>query len=68
MAKDSPVTITLRLPRTTRDLLKQAATFERRSMANMVEVLILKHCEERGTSAIPTPAKRPRSKTSVKKQ
>ena len=45
MPKDTPVTVTLRVTQTTRDLLKQAAELDHRSMANMVEVLILNHCK-----------------------
>ena len=45
MTKESPVTVTLRIARPTRDLLKRAAERDHRSMANMVEVLILRHCE-----------------------
>jgi len=45
MAKEPAVTITLRISPAIRDLLKQAAEKDRRSMANMVEVLILRHCE-----------------------
>lgn len=50
MAKESAVTITLRITQATRDLLKQAAEKDHRSMANMVEVLILRHCEVNGLS------------------
>jgi hypothetical protein len=45
MSKDAPVTVTLRIARSTKDLLKHAAKRDHRSMANMVEVLILRHCE-----------------------
>jgi uncharacterized protein (DUF1778 family) len=45
MAKEAAVTITLRITRATRDLLREAAERDHRSMANMVEVLILRHCE-----------------------
>lgn len=53
MEKDAPVTVTLRIAQTTRDLLKRAADLDHRSMANMVEVLILRHCEANGVSVSP---------------
>lgn len=59
MAKESAVTMTLRITQETRDLLKRAAEKDHRSMANMVEVLILRHCEANG---IPGVAKRSAAK------
>lgn len=53
MAKESAITITLRITQATRDLLKQAAEKDHRSMANMVEVLILRHCEANRISVVP---------------
>lgn len=53
MAKDTPVTVTLRIARSTKDLLQAAAEDDHRSMANMVEVLILKHCKEHAISVAP---------------
>jgi predicted HicB family RNase H-like nuclease len=50
MAKETSVTVTLRITETVRELLRAAAEKDRRSMANMVEVLILKHCEANGIS------------------
>lgn len=50
MTKETAVTITLRLSQATRDLLKQAAERDHRSMANMLEVLIIRHCEANGIS------------------
>ena len=50
MTKPSAVTVTLRLDKAIKDLLQAAADKEHRSMANMIEVLILRHCE---ASAIP---------------
>ena len=55
MAKEKPVTITLRVAPKTRDLLKLASDKDCRSMSNMVEVMIRKHCESHG---IPLDAKR----------
>lgn len=59
MAKESAVTITLRIKQDTRDLLKRAAEKDHRSMANMVEVLILRYCESNGIAVRGTRAKRP---------
>jgi hypothetical protein len=53
MAKEPIVTVTLRVPETVRELLRAAAEEDHRSMANMVEVLILKHCKERSISVSP---------------
>lgn len=51
MAKpSSPITVTLRLDKAIKELLQVAADHEHRSMANMVEVLILRHCEANGIS------------------
>jgi hypothetical protein len=40
----------MRVPQTIRELLRSAAEKDRRSMANMLEVLILRHCEANGIS------------------
>ncbi len=48
MAKEPSVSVTLRVPASIRELLRAAAEDDHRSMANMVEVLIIKHCKERG--------------------
>lgn len=50
MVKDPPVSVTLRLPKSIRDLLKVAADRDRRSMANMAEVMIVRYCESNGIS------------------
>jgi hypothetical protein len=50
MTKPSAVTVTLRLDKAIKDLLQAAADKEHRSMANMIEVLILRHCEANGIS------------------
>lgn len=47
-AKGASVTVTLRVSEEVRELLRAAAEEDRRSMGNMVEVLILKHCKEHG--------------------
>ncbi|MBX7259479.1 MAG: Arc family DNA-binding protein [Candidatus Hydrogenedentes bacterium] len=49
MAKE-PSAATLRVSDEVRDLLRMAAEKEHRSMANMVEVLILRYCEANGIS------------------
>lgn len=54
MTKPSAVTVTLRLDKAVKDLLQAAADNEHRSMANMVEVLILRHCEANGISVVQT--------------
>lgn len=53
MTKPSVVTVTLRLDKPIKDLLQAAADKEHRSMANMVEVLILRHCEANRISVAP---------------
>jgi uncharacterized protein (DUF1778 family) len=58
MAKEQSVTVTLRVPETIRELLRAAAEKDHRSMANMLEVLILRHCEASGISVTPRRAKR----------
>lgn len=50
MSKETPVTVTLRLTRATKNLLQVAAEKDHRSMANMVAVLIHRHCDANGIS------------------
>lgn len=50
MTKPQAVTVTLRIEKAVKDLLQAAAERDHRSMANMVEVLILRHCEANGIS------------------
>lgn len=50
MAKERSATVTLRVPGTVRELLRAAAEKDHRSMANMLEVLILRYCENNGIS------------------
>lgn len=57
MAKEQSVTVTLRVPETIRELLRAAAEKDHRSMANMLEVLILRHCEANAISVTPRRAK-----------
>ncbi|MFO1315869.1 MAG: Arc family DNA-binding protein [Burkholderiales bacterium] len=56
MAKEQSVPVTLRVPETIRELLRAAAEKDHRSMANMLEVLIIRHCEANGI-AVPPPRK-----------
>lgn len=60
MAKEATVTVTLRISQSTRDLLRRAAETDHRSMANFVEVLILRHCEGIGLTAVRRRAAKPR--------
>lgn len=46
-------TLTLRVPPEVKELLAAAATADRRSLANMLEVIVVEYCERRG---IKTPA------------
>lgn len=48
--KEPSVTVTMRVPQTIRELPRSAAEKDRRSMANMLELLILRHCEANGIS------------------
>lgn len=48
MTKPQAVTVTLRINKAVKDLLQAAAERDHRSMANMVEVLILRYCEANG--------------------
>lgn len=52
MTKDFSVTITLRVSENVRELLRTVAKHDHRSMANMVEVLILKHAEAIGITVM----------------
>ena len=54
MAQDTPVILTLHIAQTTRNRLRQPADRDHRSMANMVEVLILRRCDANGIS-VPSP-------------
>lgn len=58
MAKDASVTVTLRVSETVRELLRAAAEDDHRSMANMVEVLIIKHCKDKGIAVTPKRTKK----------
>jgi predicted HicB family RNase H-like nuclease len=47
-AKLKTATMSLRIEPQTKAAAKLAARAERRSVANFIEVLILRHCQERG--------------------
>lgn len=53
MATTKTATVTFRIDPAVKDALRAAAAREHRSIANMVEVLILDYCEHHGI-AIPT--------------
>jgi hypothetical protein len=53
MAKERTVSVTLRVSEDVRELLRAAAKDDHRSMANMVEMLILQRCKERSISVAP---------------
>ena len=53
MAKTKVSTLNLRIDPVVKKAVRQAAAIEHRSVANMVEVLIRRHCDQQG---IPIPA------------
>lgn len=48
MAKTKISTLNLRIDPSIKDAVREAASIEHRSVANMVEVLIRRHCEQKG--------------------
>jgi len=52
MAKTKISTLNLRINPVIKEAVREAAAIEHRSVANMVEVLIRRHCDEQG---IPIP-------------
>ena len=52
MAKTKISTLNLRISPAIKDAVREAAAIEHRSVANMVEVLIRRHCDQAG---IPIP-------------
>lgn len=44
MATNDQITVSVRLDRSTHELLQQAAALDRRSMSNFIGELILRHC------------------------
>lgn len=47
-------TLTLRIPPEVKELLGAAAQADRRSLANMLEVIVIDYCERRGIRLVPT--------------
>lgn len=50
MAKTKISTLNLRIDPAIKDAIREAAAQEHRSVANMVEVLIRRHCDQSGIS------------------
>jgi hypothetical protein len=48
-------TLTLRVPPEVKQLLAAAAKADRRSLANMLEVIVVEYCERRGIRAVSGP-------------
>lgn len=48
MPAKKTTTLNLRVDPTIKEAIREAANRDHRSIANMIEVLILKHCEEAG--------------------
>lgn len=48
-------TLTLRVPPEVKELLAAAAKADRRSLANMLEVIVVEYCERRGIHADASP-------------
>ena len=48
MPKTRTSTLNLRIHPALKDAVREAAAREHRSVANMVEMLILRHCDEKG--------------------
>ena len=44
-------TLTLRVDPQVKDLLAQAARTDRRSLANMLEVMVIEYCRQRGVAS-----------------
>ncbi len=50
-------TLTLRIPPEVKDLLGAAAQADRRSLANMLEVIVLDYCKRQGILPVNTPVR-----------
>ena len=50
MARTKVSTLNLRIDPAIKDAVREAAALEHRSVANMVEVLIRRHCDQAGIS------------------
>lgn len=63
MATTKTATVTFRIDPAVKEALRTAAAHEHRSIANMVEVLILDYCESHGIAVTTqSPGKRERGK------
>jgi len=54
MAGSKTATLTFRIDPGLKEALRTAADHEHRSIANMIEVLIRDHCEQRGIAIAPS--------------
>lgn len=48
-------TLTLRVPPEVKELLAAAAMADRRSLANMLEVIVVEYCDRNGIRLVPAP-------------
>ena len=61
--------INLRMTPATKELLRLAASKQRRTLSNMIDFLILDHCEQNGIAAVSPPTKSLRTaKSKVKRR
>ncbi len=58
MSRTKISTLNLRISPALKDAVREAAAREHRSVANMVEVLIRRHCEDSGIPIVDTTASR----------
>ena len=56
MSRTKISTLNLRISPALKDAVREAAAREHRSVANMVEVLIRRHCKDSGIPIVDTPA------------
>ncbi len=54
-------TLTLRVAPEVKDLLTAASSADRRSLANMLEVMVLEYCERHAITGAPAPARSARN-------
>jgi hypothetical protein len=55
-------TLNLRVSPELKELVREAAAREHRTIANLIEVLVREHCERRGIAAVHELAKQPQSR------
>ena len=55
MPRTKAATLNLRISPALKDAVREAAAREHRSVANMVEVLIRRHCKDSGIPVVDTP-------------